>query len=643
MAQSGVTADDRTPTWPKEENARLNKARWPAFGLTSGEIAKVLARIVILAVPIYAFAAGLHRLQGGWDDGAITASFSRTFAEIGRFALTPVSAEVEGFSSVSWVLLLAIAHYFFKSPEGILVWMKLLSAAAFLLSLLVFRRIALRLLATAEQANLATVLMALIVPPMIETLNGMEMNLYMLLILCLVHVLTDDKLRKHHTLGIWVLTPALIVTRFESPYLIGFLILGLLASRDWWPAFHLTVSTGAAFGLTELWRFFRFHTWMPNTVYAKMLPPYSPPLMLYPMASTRVEAVLEIIKVLGGPLLVVLLVTIGSRLRKRTDAPPRWAARHRFVLSILFCGVVLFLTLEVLPGFLFQIPRFGENLFILPAAVMLTLALALKSLAPKEMSSIERAVLVLTAAGVAFGIIFGKNLGYDGRMVIPCIPFLVLALVLFLERRTTSEYWSRIALGTCIVLQIFAWGSAARAAWRQDNPVPISGVEKNGLAVDAVRRLLKQDKLSVLIPDVGGSSLCCERLDILDFGLLTNSYLAHHGYRAFDEYLRQQNPQVIYAYGYWAFESKIYRTQVLADYSLVMLEHTRLLVRNDVYTNLYRELGTSTGAHIGFGTQCLGNVQGDNYGWVDKEFLKSRPSCLVVSHEDLVRNGLALR
>src|ERR1700689_1892930 len=47
--------------------------------------------------------------DNGWDDGAITLAFSRTFARCGRVALTPRSEIVEGFSSVSWFLINSLA------------------------------------------------------------------------------------------------------------------------------------------------------------------------------------------------------------------------------------------------------------------------------------------------------------------------------------------------------------------------------------------------------------------------------------------------------------------------------------------------------------------------------------------------------
>ncbi len=46
----------------------------------------------------------------GWDDGSITVAYARTYAETGRTALTPVSEQVEGFSSPAWFWLLAACY-----------------------------------------------------------------------------------------------------------------------------------------------------------------------------------------------------------------------------------------------------------------------------------------------------------------------------------------------------------------------------------------------------------------------------------------------------------------------------------------------------------------------------------------------------
>src|SRR6185503_9981556 len=64
----------------------------------------------------------------GWDDGAITLAFARTFARHGRVALTPHSEVVEGFSSVSWFLLNAAAALGRPSYHAAILISQVLSA-----------------------------------------------------------------------------------------------------------------------------------------------------------------------------------------------------------------------------------------------------------------------------------------------------------------------------------------------------------------------------------------------------------------------------------------------------------------------------------------------------------------------------------
>jgi len=65
--------------------------------------------LVVLVQCAVLLAVCLYIGDNGWDDGAITLAFARTLAGHGRVALTPRSEAVEGFSSVSWLLLNALA------------------------------------------------------------------------------------------------------------------------------------------------------------------------------------------------------------------------------------------------------------------------------------------------------------------------------------------------------------------------------------------------------------------------------------------------------------------------------------------------------------------------------------------------------
>ena len=59
--------------------------------------------LVVSAVPCPAIALWVG--ANAWDDGAITLAYSRTWADFGRYSVTPVSEVAEGYSSTAWMLL----------------------------------------------------------------------------------------------------------------------------------------------------------------------------------------------------------------------------------------------------------------------------------------------------------------------------------------------------------------------------------------------------------------------------------------------------------------------------------------------------------------------------------------------------------
>src|SRR5271170_3679353 len=78
--------------------------------------------LALLPIAVQLFLA-VYRLKHCWDDGAITAAFSRTWAQSARIALTPGSPVVEGFSSVCWFLLLSVPYFIVHHPDAGLIWM----------------------------------------------------------------------------------------------------------------------------------------------------------------------------------------------------------------------------------------------------------------------------------------------------------------------------------------------------------------------------------------------------------------------------------------------------------------------------------------------------------------------------------------
>lgn len=92
-----------------------------------------------------------------------------------------------------------------------------------------------------------------------------------------------------------------------------------------------------------------------------------------------------------------------------------------------------------------------------------------------------------------------------------------------------------------------------------------------------------------MISDVGASSLCCEQLDIVDSGLLTDRTLARTGWKGFPPYFRKVRPDLVEAHFTWAKEARIYDEDLLDDYSIVTTHGVRFFVRNDLFKKLIEQ------------------------------------------------------
>src|ERR1035437_8421632 len=72
--------------------------------------------LIVLSPIVAELLVTIRHLKSSWDDGAITAAFAQTLAHSGRIALTPTSVTVEGFSSVTWFLLLSVPAFVTHHP-----------------------------------------------------------------------------------------------------------------------------------------------------------------------------------------------------------------------------------------------------------------------------------------------------------------------------------------------------------------------------------------------------------------------------------------------------------------------------------------------------------------------------------------------
>jgi hypothetical protein len=547
----------------------------PADSKVRRQIVEIASKWYLLALfPILLqLFLSVYRLKNCWDDGAITAAFARTWAHTGRIALTPGSPVVEGFSSVLWFLILSLPSFFLHDPNAGLIWMKVIAACAALLSLRMIYLVAWRQFGNRSAAIVCTLLLACCYPTVMEVKNGMEMNLAALLLLLLFHVLTREQ-EKGRVAFASLIGLLLLLTRFEMPFTLvllgcGFGYAAFRRKVGAVPAGELgriAIALIACFIFISLWRHHEFAVWMPNTVYAKRFPPYRDWSTASKFLRTRVNAMAEPLHILGPAILIALGVWIAS-LRRRE----------------------------------LSFRRFG---------------------------GIHPAILTLALGCFLFGAAFGRNWGYDGRMVAAMVPFLILSVVGLCVASVPKPSLLRKVFALLLITQAFLWvRHVVRPAWA----ITMTTIEPVGIGADSVRVALHQDRLVVMMTDVGSSSLCCDHLVVIDSGFLADPTLSRTGWPGFAAYFRQVHPELVETHSFWAQGSGIYEHGLLDDYSIVAANGIRYFLRDDLFNKL-------VDAHAGpvvpvtSVPACLPPAP------EDAQFSLTKRTCLVLNDPEVSRN-----
>jgi hypothetical protein len=348
--------------------------------------------------------------------------------------------------------------------------------------------------------------------------------------------------------GIFLISTSLILlTRWESIlFLFPFVIVtwwrygyrGLFAVQHWiWLALFA--------GLTA-WRYATFGDLIPNTVRAKLNPPYLPPF------SDGLGAL------------------IGRKIAKIEQA---LAQADLFVL--LVAGIfVIVLAMLILHGRKTRAsPR--EIVRATPWPVRL-------------------AVLIVVTVGIFATATWGAG-GYRGRLFFIALPFLLVAAAWGLERLAVAKRLPVVAIG----LIAFAAGAATVAhgirgafAYLDQNKLTVTRMAQILPALEEAKRLTGQSSLTVAHPDLGGPLLYGEGLRVVDTALLCNGPLARQGYDAFPaEIFTKERPDVIQTHGTWTEISHIAEAEALyTDYEPVFLKGVRLFMRRDVLAKIPAEM-----------------------------------------------------
>jgi hypothetical protein len=470
--------------------------------------------------------------DNGWDDGAITLAFARTFARHGRVALTPSSEVVEGFSSVSWFLLnslIALGRPSFRTAIALSQALSVLSIAA--CTVLLARTCALLRIDRLFSA-LTVIGFAAWGCSFSEAGNGMEMGLLAAACLVMMNELLAPEPRLPFLCGGVVLA---VTTRFEAVLYVGLFAVSVF-SVPGRRAFRAIVLSGLfTVALLSVFRLAVFSDLLPNTFWAKRWPPYAAFSLGDRWAGGK-----ELLRFFKLP-----LVAVGIALLSNLGLTKALRAR-RPALAILSAPILGAVVMGVLTGKHWGYPGRMPYFAFPPTMLLLSLVFSDGVAAAKSRPPVVRA---LASAALAAG-----SLLWAVWLSRAQFPFDWLAVARTGTFDVTPHSYAQSG-------QVFRRFTAAA-----DLPHPI-----------------------LLTSDVGGLALCCDEFRIVDLAFLSNRKLAHDGPGALGAVLDAESPDLIEAHWEWPAVGKLYELpSFAARYAPAFAEGTRLWVRRDLGERIVR-------------------------------------------------------
>jgi hypothetical protein len=479
----------------------------------------VLASVVLVqltALTVVCLLVG----DNGWDDGAITLAFARTFAQHGRIALTSSSEVVEGFSTVSWFLLNGGVALVRPSYHGAILASQLLSVFSICASTVLLARSCSLLGFDKLFSYLTVLLFAGWGCSFFEASNGMEMGLLAVAFLLMVNELLSPRPRLPWLAAGVVLA---VTTRFEALAYVALLASAVLLLRQRRAFWVIFLTTAATVVVLSTWRLVVFADLVPNTYWAKRWPPYAEFDAL-----GRLIGAVELPRFFVVPLVVLALLPrfgfdLAGALRGRRPACLLLAAP---VLGAILVGGLVGRHW----GYDGRMPYFAFPL------VLLLFSLTFSPWVQARRSNLRIAVTV--GAGLC-------SLGAS------------------LQSLPTSELAAALDGGS--------FGVSPRT------------YAETAQVVRRVAAAAELAHPTVLTPDVGGLALCCDELRVVDLSLLSNRLLARRGYAALPELLAAESPEVIEAHGPWASLGHLYALPYFrAHYLPAFAGATKLWVEREV-------------------------------------------------------------
>ncbi|MCX6469600.1 MAG: hypothetical protein NTW76_09830 [Corynebacteriales bacterium] len=505
----------------------------------------------------------------GWDDGSITLAFARTFADHGRIALTEHSEQVEGFSSLAWFGWLTLVDLVIPLGfTGFVLASQISAAVAAAITAAVLYRVLLEV--APHRRTVAVIAACTLVFGLFlnETANGMEMTLLTAVAVVMVRALQT---RRSATLYLGATLVAFIRLEATGYVVIGALTLWALNRGAAVTAAKLAAAAVAGAAVTTAVRVLVFGALVPNTITAKKSPPYTP-ADLGAQISGRQFVVVEFIAVFAPALVLLvfsLVVTGRSRVRDGLRIDRTDGAAAAFAVGYVV-GVVL----------------------------------------------------------VNIGL--GRNLGYFGRMELSAAP-----LAVFLVVRAAPDAWitlrgnvrTVVVVVVTLVLSLLTIDTSWVRAVADPDARPSVTPERYrdaGQAFDDFGKAAGLRVVSVFTPDVGGSSLCCRDLRILDLALLANAELADRGYGYTGAYLEKTRPDLIETHAPWTDASRILDSAVFRDqYRPVSVNGFAFYARDDLVEKVADRCDMRPAS------QTRSDV--NRGATIDEDHLGNRPVCVLTA------------
>jgi hypothetical protein len=482
----------------------------------------------------------------GWDDGAITLAYAKTLSEHKIFALTSVSEVVEGSSSLLYVFLIASLHKFIGFDfMGFILASQMIAFSAVCATLICVFMSLQRSIHYPLYRYIVVILLGTLPMFTAEVFNGMEMSLFTLLLFLLII--------SHQTKSwsFYFLVPLVLLARFESIFYLLFAFTFLLFfDKDNRPRiFSLGIYIALIFGLITSLRWIYFHDFIPNTIWAKMNPPYSSG------GSFRLFKLNGITEFLDVNFFLIIGAFAFSILRKKWD----------LLLDMKFWLVVSFGIFTLLTG---KVWGYQGRMFL--ACLPLLLLIITDNFSTQTEDPND---LIVNCGNHKIPI--DRQLFAISVLVICLLGVHLSNFALHRSNLATAidggYYQERLPKSLKMLVKKCRSNANSDRYWYGVTP---ENYRITGVAVEKIRTLLDLNTITFMVPDVGGLGLCCERIRVIDSALLTNDFLAKEGYEKFYSYLSKVAPDVIETHGVWSEVSGIYQSSFFRhNYTPVVFEN----------------------------------------------------------------------